>query len=76
MSKKKKKARYAITNVSMTDLSKIIKEFENFPYEGYVRKRPKHESTYSFFYLAKHLDKCMMRYYALNFHVDPVIKRK
>ena len=27
----------------MKDLSKIIKEFEEFPYKGYVQKRPKHE---------------------------------
>ena len=73
---KKKKARYAITNVSMKDLSNIIKEFENLPYEGYVRKRPKHEPTNNFFYLAKHLAKCMMRDYAFNFHVDPVIQQK
>ena len=31
MSKKKKKARYAITNVNKKDLSKIIKKFENLP---------------------------------------------
>ena len=37
-SKKIKKARYAITNVSMKDISKIIKEFERFPYKGYVRE--------------------------------------
>ena len=43
-SKKKKKARYANTNVSMNDISKIIKEFEKLPYESYVRKRPKHET--------------------------------
>ena len=33
---KNKKARYAITNVSIKDISKIIKEFENLPYKGYV----------------------------------------
>ena len=33
-SKKNKKARYAITNISMKDLSKIIKEFEKLPYKG------------------------------------------
>ena len=30
-SKKNKKARYDITNVSMKDISKMIKEFENLP---------------------------------------------
>ena len=44
-SKKYKNARYAITNVSMKDISKIIKDFEKLPYKGYVRKRPKHETT-------------------------------
>ena len=44
-SKKDKKARYTIINVSLKDISKIIKKFENFPYEGYVRKRSKYERT-------------------------------
>ena len=64
---------YAITNVSTKDITKIIKEFENLPYKGYVRKRPKHEPTNKFFYLSKQLDNCMMRAYALNFNNDPVI---
>ena len=46
-SKKNKNSRYCITNVSMNYLLKIIKEFENFPYKGYFRKRPKHEPTTS-----------------------------
>ena len=50
-SKKSKKARYAITNISMKYLVKIIKEFEKLPYKGCVRKRPKHEPTDSDFYL-------------------------
>ena len=33
---KGKKARYAITNVSMNEISNIIKEFEILPYDGYV----------------------------------------
>ena len=45
MPKKNKKSSYAITNVSMKDLSKIIKEFEKFPYTYCVRKRPNHEPT-------------------------------
>ena len=40
-SKKKKKARYDITNVILKEISKSIKEFEKLPYEGYVRKRTK-----------------------------------
>ena len=53
--------------------TKIIKEFEQLPYNGYVRKRPKLEPTDSYFYIARQLDKCMMRSDALNLHVDPVI---
>ena len=40
MSKKNKKSRYANTNVSMKDISKIIKEFKEFYYNNCVRKRP------------------------------------
>ena len=50
-SKKNQKSRYTITNVGMKDLSKIIKGFEKFPYKGYVKNRPKHEPTASYFYL-------------------------
>ena len=64
--------RYSITNVSMKYILKIIEEFEMLPYKGYVRKRPKHEPTHSYFHLAIQLDKCMMRDYAFNFHIDPV----
>ena len=46
-SKKYKKARYTITNVSMKYFSKITKEFEKSTYKGYVRKRPKQEPTES-----------------------------
>ena len=34
-----------------------------------MRKRPKHEPTGSYFYLARHFAKCIMR---LNFHFGPV----
>ena len=68
-SKKYKKARYAITNVSMKDLSKIIKEFEKLPYKGYVLKRSKMEPIDSYFYLERQLAKCMMRTDALNLHI-------
>ena len=44
-SKRYKMASCVINNVSIKDLSKIIKEFEKLPYKGYVRKRPKHETT-------------------------------
>ena len=65
---KYKNSRYTIGNVSKKDLSKIIKDFETLPYESYERKRLKQESTGSYFYLARHLEKFLMRYYALNFH--------
>ena len=35
------------TNVSLKEISKLLKEFEKFPYEGYVRKRPKKNPTES-----------------------------
>ena len=60
---------YAITNVSLKDISNTINEFERLPYEGYVWKRPKNEPTDSYFYLARHIVKFMMR---LNSHVGPV----
>ena len=56
----------------MKYLSKIVKEFENLPHEGYVRKRPKHEPTDGYFYLARKISKCMMGDDAFNLHVDPV----
>ena len=40
-SKKYKKARYAIGNISENDLSKIIKEFENVGKLPYVKRIPK-----------------------------------
>ena len=40
---------YAITNISLDNISKIIKEFENFCYESYVRKKSKHVPTDSYF---------------------------
>ena len=39
--KQNKKARYAIINNSMKELSKIIRELENFAYKIYERRRPK-----------------------------------
>ena len=57
---KYKKARYAIGNVSEKDLSKIIKEFEKIGKLTYEKKRPKHETTHSYFHLVRQLEKCMM----------------
>ena len=66
---KYKKARYAIGNVSKKDLSKIIREFEKLPYEIYEKERPKHDPTERYFYLSRHLSKCIMRADVLNLHV-------
>ena len=60
-SKKIKEARFYINEVSLKDLYNIIKEFKDFPYEGYVRKRYKHISTDSYLYLAIHLEIFTMR---------------
>ena len=62
-------ARYAINNFSLKDISRIIKWFDKFPYEGYVRKRSKNEPTDSYFYLSRHLDECIMIF---NMRVGPV----
>ena len=59
---------YAIENVSMKDLSKIISEFEKFEKLPYEKKRPKHEPTECYFYLARQLAKCMIRSDTLNWH--------
>ena len=45
ISKKRKKARYAIRNVSKKDRSKIIREFEKLTYNIYKTRRPKHDPT-------------------------------
>ena len=42
---KEKKVSYAIRNVSMKDLSNIIKEFEKIVKVPYVKRIPKHEPT-------------------------------
>ena len=47
----------------------MIKEFENLSYEGYAKKRSKHEPTDSYFYLARHIPKCTMRQDPFNLHV-------
>ena len=71
-SNKCKKSSYAITNVSMKDISSIIKEFEKLPYKSYVRKRPKHKPNDSYFHLARQIHKCMMRSDSFNSDINPV----
>ena len=66
---KYKKARYAIGNVSMKDLSNKTKDFENFVKEPHLKTTPKHEPTLSYFHLVECLQKCMMRYGENNHHV-------
>ena len=69
---KYKNASYAIGNVSKKDLSEIIREFEIFPYESYERKTPKHEPIDSYFYLSRHILKCIVIAYSLNLYGCPV----
>ena len=66
--KRYKKERYAIGNVSKKDLSKIIREFEKFEISPSEKKSPKHEPAESYFYLARHIEKCMMRSNTLNWN--------
>ena len=68
-SKKYKKSRYDIVNVSTNEFSKIIRKFEKLSYKSYERKRPKNEPTDSYFYLARQLAKCMVIFDALKLHV-------
>ena len=70
--KKYTKSRYAIVNVSKKYLSKIIRWFEKLPYESYERKRPKHKPTDSYFCLARHLARCMIRADTLKSYKYPV----
>ena len=58
---KYKKARYAIGNVSMKELSNKIKECEKIVNVPYLKRIPKHEPTLSYFHLAVCLGECMMR---------------
>ena len=67
-SQKYKKESYAIGNVSKKDFSKVIKEFEKIDRLPYENKRSNHEPTDSYFRLARHLAKCMMRSDNLNWH--------
>ena len=63
------KARYAIGNVSMKDLSKKTKEFEKFVKVPHLKKTTKLEPTLSYFHLVECLRKCMMRSSENNHHV-------
>ena len=65
-SEKYKKARYAIGNVSMKNLSNKIKEFETIAKVPYVKRIPKHEPTSSYFHLVVYIADCMMRCDSLN----------
>ena len=56
----------------MKDLSNIIRTFEKLYYKCYERRRPKHEPTDSYFYLARQLVKFIMRADSINLQVDPV----
>ena len=42
---KYKKSRYAIVNVSMKELSRIIRDFDKWPFISYESRRPKHEPS-------------------------------
>ena len=55
-----KKAKFAISEVSLKNLSMINKEFKDVTYEGYVRKRSKQMPTDSYFYPAIQISKFMM----------------
>ena len=67
--KKYKKARYAIGNVSMKDLSNKIKGFEKIVKVPYLKRTPKHDPTLSHFHLVVCLRECMMRCGENNHHV-------
>ena len=69
-SKKYKKARYAIGNVSMKDLSKKIKELEKIVKVPYLKRTPKNEPTSSYFHLVVCLRECMMICGENNHHVQ------
>ena len=51
-SKNIKNEKFAITEVSLKNLSKLIEEFKDVTYESYVKKIPKHIITESYFYLS------------------------
>ena len=51
MRRSKNVKKFAINEVSLKNPSKIIKEFKDVPYEGYVRKSYKPMTTDRYFYL-------------------------
>ena len=57
---KYKKARYAIVNVRMKDLSIIIKEFEKIVNVPYLKRIPKHEPTPSYYHLVGCIAECIL----------------
>ena len=59
-SKEYKKARYAIVNVRMKDLSNIIKKIENIVKVPYVKRTPKHEPTSRYYHLVRCVTECML----------------
>ena len=67
--KKYKKASYAIGNVSMKDLLKIIKYFEKIGKVTYVKMIPKHEPTSSYYHLVGCITECIMISDEYNKHV-------
>ena len=50
----------SITEVIIKDLSNIIEEFKDVPYEGYMSNRSKDILSVSYLYLSVQLEKCMM----------------
>ena len=68
-SKKYKKARYAIGNISMKDHSNIIKDFDKIVKVPYVKRIPKHEPTSSYCHIVRFIAECMMRSDEHNRHM-------
>ena len=61
---------FSIPNISLKDVSRIIKKFEDLNYGSYVRKRSKHVPTEIYLYVARKIKKCMMIF---NMSVGPLI---
>ena len=66
---KNKKARYTLINVSMKELSNIIKELETIVKVPNVKRIPKHEPASSYYHLVRCIAECMLRSDADNQHV-------
>ena len=64
----KMKITYWESKGKLEDLSKIIREFDKFDKLPYEKKRPKHESTDSYFYLAIYISRFMMISDTLDWH--------